>query len=1135
MRQFDVLHPGLQVFGSHFLEASAGTGKTFAIEHIVCRLLIDKEDPLNIEEILVVTFTRAATREMKQRIYLNLLKVQDLLERKEKTSWPYIREVVERGDEEVRIALRRVEDALVRFDMAQIYTIHGFCYRMLEQFALEAKIGFSINDPASFDEEAMLEEHLSEFLSQGSWPGYSLSQLEMVWKRERSDKGQLLRKFKRFLDKDAPLREKAGIAEAYEAFQNKVQKISEKSDFIAGNIVEDYQKIAPCFKKMNDGYLGQVQELGKFLEAKGCSKEEFEALLHKDFFLEKLSMDNMKVKAVFPRNELHYPELFSLLRQEVYPLIHSSSDPRENLARLGEDFRKSWEEKKLENETLSHDDLLKKTRDAVKSEGFLEGVRSLYSAAIVDEFQDTDRLQWEIFEKIFLHGRMKAVYFIGDPKQSIYSFRKADLYTYLRAQDRVGIDRKGYLDTNYRSEPALVHALNTLFSKEHLGHWIRLPFQNSFLEYIPVHSRPGAVDQDFSDEKGSIHFLLAEGEAGREKSWPTQSLEEEVLFPYYAKEVLHLQAKGIAPPEIAFLVKDRYQAQRLYDFFRERGICASIKRTSNLQDSQAFDALYHFLVALSDPGNMGCLKRVLAGPFYGWAEEDFRELAESNIEVRAFFRRLSLTFAEKGLSALLEEFLCSKGKEKSISCEIIENQGVSFYQEMEQIVHILLAYEAKTGSGILQLIRFLEEKKYSESEDEEWKLRQDDEKGAVTIMTIHLSKGLEFDIVFAIGLMQRSNKTEELMVVREGENEFVQHVDLEDRAARKSLAEVEAEKMRQLYVALTRPKRRLYLPIALEKKGKVPTFGMAAPIELFLSRHLQKEAGEEELYDCIEALSAAKLTAFFETLSTKAKVSHSLLERSEAAFKEKDAAPQAEVLSYRTFCAFFTPKQVVSYTTLSSKEQQGFIGKSKEGASEEKNLETLPAGPKTGIYFHTILEKIFQRGLYHPFSDEKIGELALEVLFGSELEPWKEAITSCIKQLFTISLEEGGKVFRLTDLDPKGMQVEMEFLYPFDQKLYKGSIDLAFVFEGRYYFADWKSNLLSDDAVLEEVMKKNDYFLQASIYAEALARTLSHFEKRSFADCFGGCFYFFLRQAKVYHFYPKTLSFGKSLCKQLTT
>ena len=128
MAQFNVLSKEREIFGNYFIEASAGTGKTFTIEHLVVRFLL--ESSLELKQILVVTFTKAATRELKKRIYTN---IQQALEQEAK--WEYLKEISQEQRD-------KLEEALLLFDEAQIFTIHGFCQRMLQEFAFETGLSF---------------------------------------------------------------------------------------------------------------------------------------------------------------------------------------------------------------------------------------------------------------------------------------------------------------------------------------------------------------------------------------------------------------------------------------------------------------------------------------------------------------------------------------------------------------------------------------------------------------------------------------------------------------------------------------------------------------------------------------------------------------------------------------------------------------------------------------------------------------------------------------------------------------------------------------------------------------------------------------------------------------------------------
>lgn len=1109
MKRFDVLDRKTEIFGRHLLEASAGTGKTFTIEHLVCRFLIDEKFPIPLEKILVVTFTKAATREMKQRIYSNLQNAHAMLSGKKEITLPYL------NLEDPKVALERIEAAIHCFDRASIYTIHGFCYRMLRQFALTASVGVSLRDPDEMHGEEIIKEELFDFFKQGC-SHHSKRQLEKIWKKEKGDIEKIARGFLHLVEKSTPLNGGLSFAGSFKQFLQKIDEIGSSWPIEIEKFMEDYALLILSFKRMqNEEYESQAKKIGILLEKKFCTESEFEDLLETDFFLKGFSVENQKVRANLPPKEkLHYPDLIFHLRKEIYPILKNANDPTKTLLRVAEDFRKAWMKKKEELELLFPDDILIKMEEGSKNPAFISKVRGLYDAIIVDEFQDTDEKQWNIFETIFLEGQTKAVYFVGDPKQSIYMFRKADLYTFLRASEKVGLENKKFLDTNYRSDPPLVGALNTLFAYDQVGHWISLPKEEGHLEYVEVQSGKKDSNFSFQDDRKSIHFAIASSEMGREKKWPTHNLEQNAFFPFVAKEIIHLEKQGISLSEIAILVKDRYQAQRLKDFLSIKKIPSNIRRTKDLSETIAFDAMEDLIRAIDNHESSHYMRKVLAGPFFEFSAKQMKEFEENTLPItKRLFRELYSLFQEKGLSSCFEYFFSFRMKDKSVLEYIMESPDLSLYSGVQQTIEILLQQYHQNGSNLFLLSQYLQEKRNSTG-DGALKQRQEEDQNAVVIMTIHMSKGLEFDIVFALGLMYRSTKQEEIVLIKDSKYDFIDSVDLENTQTISALNELDAEKMRHLYVAMTRSKKRLYIPVALEERGKPPVFSTASPIELFLSRLGQKDL-KQNPYLLLEGLNLSGLQTHLGLLAGKASISYSVLGLESSSPRDVQSE-KPSLISPQLLSLDFKKHPVLSYTS--------FASKSKSPNKELNREETtnLPGGIKTGVLFHTLLEKIFVKDLFAPFQKDKVRELAKEILFGSPQGEHLDEILESLEKIFVkeLPLKEP---FSLQDLESQKYQVEMQFLFPYKECLLKGSIDLVFEKDGKYYFVDWKSNLISSDVTLEQVMKKGDYFLQASIYAEAVKRYIAIFDKRPFSECFGGAFYVFLRTGESYHFYPEEL------------
>jgi exodeoxyribonuclease V beta subunit len=870
MKRFDVLDKTTNIFGRKIIEASAGTGKTFTIEHLVVRLL--QESDLTIDQILVVTFTRAATRELRNRIRSNLEK-----------SHP---------------------QALLAFDQAQIFTIHGFCQRVLSEYAFEAGVGVDL-------EEWDPDEEIDLFLRKAfDSPAYSTAQITTLLKRYPLDK------LKEALVKERESR--APILDFQACFQEFNRRLSQARNG------ERFEEAVKNYKRMTDpDFADQARELQEFLERGRVTEEEFNRLLRKKpYFLSNFRKENLKVKGVSS-------VYFENLHESLSPILDQASAPKYLLKRLAADWNRASEQRMAEEEKVTFDELLLKVEKCLDNPDFVARVRKRYRAAIIDEFQDTDPIQWKIFKTLFGSEETKVFYIVGDPKQSIYAFRSADIYTFLDAVTYFGEENRAYLDTNFRSEKGVVEAMNRLFADKN---WINLP---KLQTYLPVPACRAA-------KEGEGHFQFVIGE------------KEDDFFPFIVHEIerLHLD-----PKEVAVLVKDRYQGMRLFEYFQQWDLPCSLLRGDPKLSDKALEAWEELLEAIQYPENLSRLKKASFGPLLRKELKDMLELQET-------FRQLHPIFVEKGFAVLYAHLV---------------RQGVIFLDEELQHVAESLA------------------------EDREKKRVYASPKG-VQILTIHASKGLEFENVFCWGLAMRTTADDDVI-------------------------EQDAEKMRQLYVAMTRAKKRLYVPIIQDGKEGGP--GEASPIELFLAR-VQPNLSE---FPCIDLKEIVYDLQPF------------------APEKKQPAAP-----------IFYPPEREPEFLlSFSGMAQKHFEPK-------EIPKDILPAGAETGVIIHKIFENLFS------------GKGNSVDLKGTVLEGWENEVKEIVEKTLALPIFQG--------IDHDKIATEMEFLFPSQGGIMKGFIDLCFEKEGKYYFVDWKTNWLeeySQDGV-EKAMQEGDYFLQAEIYAEALRR-----------------------------------------------
>lgn len=1000
MNRFDCLSLECPLFGPHLLEASAGTGKTFAMEHVFVRLVLAN---IPLEEILAVTFTRAATRELKERIRTNLEKALAMCSGEEASSWEYLAPFM--GLEEAILLLTQ---ALKGFDRCQIFTIHGFCYRMLQEFAFEAG-RFSLSDPEDFLETSKkMRSAMERFWEEGLPPDLLCpEQIAHLFGKYDTlqELGTALLRSQKPMDENSFLKQHRQFISCLKNWTLPVS-LSELQD--------EFSLIRGNYKVQKGDFEGQIQCLYDALQEKENPLPLRRLIQHQGTLFSFLSPKNRKMKS----KEEHSSRFFSWAVSELGPIVLEASDRKDIFSILTLGW-KEWEKKNVLSEGVFQPDaLLEQMKQAIQSPEFLSKMQRKFQAVIIDEFQDTDPLQWEIFHQAFLeNSSLKAFYLVGDPKQSIYRFRNADVYTYFSAREKIGEANLYHLDTNFRSSQEMIGSLNALFSRN----WLPLPQKQEFISYVPV--RAGSVVRsDFLDEKKALHWMLGSEEASY----------RETFLPYAVSEIEKLYLPSYK--SAAILVKDRYELQMALMMLQTRHIPATARNHQSLADTFAFSSLREFLEAVSDPQDENARAIAEVGPFAG----------------KHSFAYWKMAFEEKGMAHCFSELF----------------REIPLDADTSQIIEELLHWEDREGFSFEGLKRFFHAFERLEVEEGS-RRRPDEEENAVQVLTLHMAKGLEFDVVFALALASSSQEAKE-------EEE-----------------ELRAERLRQLYVAMTRAKKRLYIPWKQSTSLK-----KASPMDLFCHS--------------VESDLGAPFVSYLEDLSKTHSIS---FEKVPSPFIlepcEKKSVDNPDIK--KTFPPLrYAPSYINSFTSLAKKG---------EYESVKEDPFSLPSGKETGIVVHAVFEAIFSSFMWRQETAVLDAFVAKE-LAATSLEPWTSLVQEMVRNTLSQKISDGTRVFSLRDLDEKQVFAEMEFLYKEGSHFVKGFIDLAFLFEGKLYILDWKTNLLKDTTreSLDEVMKVHDYPLQASLYAEGLRR---HFGEKSFEDLFGGAFYLFVRTGAFLHFMPE--------------
>ena len=1100
MKKYDCLDRKTQIKGSHFLEASAGTGKTFAIEHLFVRLLIESENPLQIDQILVVTFTKAATRDLRDRIRKNIQNVLQSFQ-DDFILFDYLHPYFENEEKKIA-AQRRLQDALYFYDKCQIFTIHGFCFRMLQEYCYSANVLLekNIKDFSSI----ISDEIRSYFYHKADSSSLGKSQLSLLLKKHSSDK-ILLRKIIRALDDDQN-NEDSSLQVSHQDFLDKILKLNSYKTFSFIEAEKAFKEIFPYFKKVrkvDEKELTFVLEkFLKIIENSTCTREDF-GILSTSLSLLFLYFSKENQKKKIPESlERNFLYAFILKAQALLSdFLDALNNPSFLIKELAKDLSFHVVHRLKSEDAVSHVDLLKIMLSSLKEKDFVEEVRKRYQAAIIDEFQDTDKLQWNIFEKLFLHNStLSSLFLVGDPKQAIYRFRKADVYTYLQASSLLGANTKAYLDTNYRSSSHLLNILNQLFSNA--SSWLSLPKTQSYLPYLPV--KASKKEQILlKDTRKAVHFFIKEDPSFKARG-PAEETER-LIHEKIANEIVMLKENNsLKWNQMAVLVKDRYQSERLKSYLDKRKIPYQSKSHILLGETKAADCLMKVFAAIISPKDTSKVMLAMSTPYFGCDSVRLRNISENEKEkIQFIFHHFHHLLKMKKMNVFISEFLDLIWDKRTILERIIETSSLSFYRETMQILQDLLESYPSYSFSMDGILSYFNDLKDCTGEEEENKLLQPmhDEKG-IQILTIHMSKGLEFDIVFVLGAYIRSPVDGDL--------------------SKEEIDELDAEKLRQFYVAMTRAKIRVYLPIIIDISNQIISYGSASLNELFFS-HLQSSNNNH--YERIQNLSKQNIIRPLREMIDKKVISIEELKNEKPIFPTKEEKPtlfppkKTRPIEKKRYFLSFSSLVDKHEKTLNEDESDKFLFSS----------HILPTGSDTGVIIHEVFEKIFQMGDLK--NSNRLQEIIKDVTALSSLNGKTDIIYKMVEKTLTNPLLPYS--FSLQDLDPKKVSTEMEFFFTLpNQNFMKGFIDLVFFHQNKYFIVDWKTNWLGNDDKyyvshnLQQEIRNNQYDLQAAIYAETLRRYFQWENVDRSQTSFGGAFYVFLRGINspsngIYHFYPE--------------
>lgn len=1169
------------------LEASAGTGKTYALVGLFLRLLLEFKVPAT--EILVVTYTKAATAELRDRIRHRLREALSAFEG-QSTDDDFLKALTSRVPHEN--AVQSLHLALELIDEVSIDTIHAFCQRTLQERAFESGMLFDVELVP--DQGGLFRGLAGDYFRMEIYSQAPLLAAAAIWKGITPDVlARMLNRFVTYpnlrLNPKWPSRNIKEIANGINEGMAKLVKFLEPIHAAPGVFLSYFTakpRWATGAHAKPECISEKLSVFDGLLMPGAASTEMWDAI---EFFstsaIEEATGKAGNNRKPRPQPE---PELFGVCESLVqlasdYALAHRLSFLQWALAEM--------RARKQQAKQQSYDDLITRFADALdgsSGEALARSVRRKYQAALIDEFQDTDPLQWKIFDRVFGKSEDHWLFLIGDPKQAIYGFRGADVSTYIQAASTAR--DKHDLDTNYRSEAGLVRAINTLFTVAG-KQAVFVEAGINFEEVKPAgkaDQTPFTMDGNRPPPFQVWHWESAQGPIGVGKAinqLPVAVAAETSRL--LSTDSCYVNGRRIQPRDIAVLVESHQQASSIKRALHKLGIPAVELATESVLGTDEARELQWILMGILEPGRDNLLKSALTTNTIGWTADKLLE--ESSHEER--WQRCLLRFAGYreawGQNGFFYMFSCLLREENVIGNLLRFADGERRITNLLHLAELLETASKSEHLGPLRLLQWLEARRLSDdAAPEEFQLRLESDEDAVRVVTIHAAKGLEYPVVFCPFFQ----KDADLRPIRgdDGKHQIKKVVlyhdpqtnhmvwDLnsapvpanEQRAQKEQLA----EKMRLLYVALTRAKNRCYLASV-----QYMVRNSAKPTPLAWLLYPQKDTVNDPVASIQDPPAPGQWKARWQSianasvdpLTQQPTVAVAGLSTEEGA-KWIPPHPDAETFTARSCCRpeIHPSWCLSSFSLLSSRiafSQPPVLEADQPDHDETApSLETpdaaepavspaagifaLPAGARTGECLHKILEHLDFAKAASPAETTSLVQGMMKT-YGFTEEPQFAAVSTMLGNLCATPLDIDKPGFTLARIPKERRLAELEFHFPAGDidgsklirlirggvpgrnspsvpgpsgiqvhSFLKGFIDLVFEFDDRFYVLDWKSNHLGNrhedyhPEAMNQTILESYYDLQYHLYTLALDKYLRlRLPGYQYETHFGGVRYLFLR------------------------
>ncbi len=1169
----------LPLRGSTLIEASAGTGKTYTIAMLYVRLILGHgqipntrlADNLLPRDILVVTFTEAATKELSDRIRNRIAQAAEVFsDQYASEQAPELSDLIDFRDAEYPnpqtwpACQKKLLLALEYMDEAAISTIHSWCYRMLSEHAFNSGSLFDLE--MIKDERDIIYEAMQDY-----WRIY-------VYSLPR-DIGKVFRHH--FASPELLLNAIGSAYKQSEHFavdENALQKLpvdlyAQLDTLRTADWATMQQEVSAFFTQIDEKKVPHKLH-------KGSAKAMLKALdgLIAWSTSSALFPDNIDSAGV--TNFTHEVFAVRVKGGEIPPL--AILDVVTTLSVL-HDLVKNWKQDivihagywlnvrvqqvKKTRALLGFDDLINGLHKALlgsKGKALEQAIKQQFPVVLIDEFQDTDNVQYQIFDQIYdvaSNNQNNCLIVIGDPKQAIYSFRGGDIYTYLSARNAVG-DSTYTLGKNFRSTQNMVSAVNHIFASAEQrnpeGAFLFCHDNQQGMPFEPVAANglddalvidgelQSALTFYVSMQKPSV-TNIAESTASQVVALLSKSQQGNAGFQNQDNTA---DLKAISTSDIAIIVNSGSEASALQSALSERNLRSYYvsDKSSILTTTEAREMLI-WLRAVAEPKQVSLIRSALGTSLLGISHVELQQNLEDESHLDTLinqFDAFHMCWQQRGLLPMLREFL----SHFSVQAQLLQNWH-NGERVLTNILHISeLLQEASLQVDTMQnLIHHYEQLLVSDLAGNDFLLpRLESESGLIQIVTIHKSKGLQYPIVFLPYATSAYRKVTAGDWVRyhDENHQAVTTLTPNDEIKDKANKEALGEDIRKLYVALTR--------------AKYCTFVGASNGMRWFESGLSYLLGASKDDDIATLLSDLAKEQSNILISTLPDAEHTQYERApKLALGEPRTVLNIKqeywyVHSYSSI-GYEHNSQVFDESANLEKENHHLLEGDDNKSSDANltmqalpNLHNFPRGAGPGTFLHNILEWCCLQGFGKVLETPSILHQYIENQV--QLQGWQrytDVLVDWVSKLLVLNMPVNDLSESVSLIDLQSLQAEMEFLFTVDHAqlsvvddlvqqhcfagqsrpsakakdltgVFKGFIDLTFEYKGKYYVLDYKSNHLGDDNSaysaqnIEESIVSHRYDLQFVIYLVALHRLLkSRLPDYDYERHVGGAVYYFLR------------------------